>query len=575
MKNILFCFLFLQFMYLSAQNLKQIKRELLKQNIEVESYNNSDSLLLIKYPDGKSIVKGIYPEHDNLPVDGIDTILIDVLNVDTLLYHNRFYFWKEVNAAGTFAEPVLVGDANRNGFAEVYGTDLYFLDAPWPPFPVKIFEYDPEVDSFLVRHTYTDTLLRAKAMYDIDNDGDLDVYIQTYPSSRYGWVLTGSTDTSLPINEIMLNDMGYQMNDPTFGDFNLDGNTDLVYFALSAPNKNFIKTVNAQRNGFDSVYEFRQEDVYSAGFSAEDIDGDGYADIVLGNLKGKIQVLEYSPVLGGYTNSWTGTVGHSNPYMHTASNDIDGNGRKEFWVGGDAYRDGVGITRFTAFEATGDNQFEPVARIEIPGIFSFSAYNMLAKDITGDGVDELIICLDGVFFILTFRGFPNAHNYALYYVKFRDPVPQGVSSQYFGGTMFDIDGDGKLEVIITQDYITHNFNSFQVREFSKIYKTTVGTSVKDEIVSPDNFSISAFPNPFNATQTYEVTVPQHEAFSVVIYDIMGRQIITIAEGIGTGNRERFNWDGKDQYGANVSSGVYIVRLQSKIRSQQIKSVLLK
>lgn len=561
--------------FLHSQNLKQIKQELLKQNIESELYNNSDSLLLIKYPDGKSIVKGIYPENGNLPIDGIDTIVIDVLNVDTLLYHERYSLWNEVNAAGSNAEPVLVGDVNKNGFAEVYGTDLYFLDEPWPPFPVKIFEYDPEVDSFLLRHTYTDTLLRAKALYDIDNDGDDEVYIQTYPSSRYGFVLTGSTDTSLPTNEIMLNDMGYQMNDPTFGDFNRDGNTDLVYFALSAPNKNFIKTVNAQRNGFDSVYEFRQEDVYSAGFSADDIDGDGYADIVLGNLKGKIQVLEYSPALGTYTNSWTGTVGHSNPYMHTSSNDIDGNGRKEFWVGGDAFRDGTGITRITAFEATGDNQYSPVARIEIPGIFSFSAYNMLAKDITGDGVDELIICLDGVFFILTFRGFPNAHNYALYYVKFIDRVPQGVSSQYFGGTMYDIDGDGKMEVIITQDYITHNFNSFQVREFSKIYKPTIGTSVDDEILSPDNFSISAFPNPFNATQTYEVTVPLHEAFSVVIYDIMGRQIITIAEGIGTGSREKLSWNGKDQNGANVSSGVYIVRLQSKIRSQQIKSVLLK
>ncbi len=244
-------------------------------------------------------------------------------------------------------------------------------------------------------------------------------------------------------------------------------------------------------------------------------------------------------------------------------------------MGGDAFRDGVGITRFTAFEATGDNQFQPVARIEIPGIFSFSAYNMLAKDITGDGVDELIICLDGVFFILTFRGFPNAHNYALYYVKFIDRVPQGVSSQYFGGTMYDIDGDGKMEVIISQDYITHNFNSFQIRQFSKIYKTNIGTSVENEIASPDNFSISAFPNPFNATQSYEVTVPLHKEFAVVIYDVMGRQIITLAEGIGTGNRERYDWNGKDQFGSNVSSGVYIVRLQSKIGSKQIKSVLLK
>lgn len=575
MRYLLFCFIFLQSILLYAQSLQQKLQHLSKKNIVIENYNNSDSLFLIKYPNGKYVVKSLYSEDiKQLPQD-VDTIVIDILNVDTLQYHERYSFWKEVNATCGLVAPVLVGDANKNGFAEVYGNDLYFVNDPWIPFPAKIFEYDPVVNDFIVKHIYDDTIVKPKALYDVNNDGNLDVYIQTYPSSKYGWVLTGSTDTSLPIYEIMLNDMGYQMNDPTFGDFNLDCNTDLVYYSLASPGRNFIKTVNTERNGFDSVYEFMQIDEYAAGFSAEDIDGDGYADIVLGNLKGKIQVLEYSPVLSGYTNSWTGTVGHSNPYMHTASNDIDGNGRKEFWVGGDAYRDGVGITRFTAFEATGDNQFEPVARIEIPGIFSFSAYNMLAKDITGDGVDELIICLDDVFFILTFRGFPNAHNYALYYVKFRDPVPQGVSSQYYGGTMYDIDGDGIMEIIISLSYTTHNFNSSQLRNFSKIYKTTIGTSVKDEIVSPDNFMISAFPNPFNATQSYEVAVPLHEEFAVVIYDVMGRRINTLAEGIGTGNRERYDWNGKDQFGSNVSSGVYIVRLQSKIGSKQIKSVLLK
>ncbi|MCC6549377.1 MAG: T9SS type A sorting domain-containing protein [Ignavibacteriaceae bacterium] len=575
MKSIYFCFLFVPIIFLQGQNLKQIKQELLKQNIEIESYNNSDSLLLIKYPGGKSIVKGIYPEQGNLPVDGIDTVVIDVLNVDTLLYHDRYTFWKEVNATCNQVSPVLVGDANKNGFAEVYGNDLYFVDDSWLPFPAKIFEYDPVIDDFIVRHIYIDTLIQPITLYDIDDDGDLEVYIQTFPGGRYGFVMTGSSNSSFPVNEMALNDMGYQMNDRTFGDFNLDDNTDLVYYSLASPGRNFIKTVNSQQNGFDSVFEFRQEDVYSAGFSAEDIDGDGYADIVLGNVKGKIQILEYSPVLGTYTNSWTGTVGHSNPYMHTASNDIDGNGRKEFWVGGDAFRDGVGVTRFTAFEATGDNQFEPVARIEIPGIFSFAAYNMLAKDITGDGVDELIICLDGVFFILTFRGFPNAHNYALYYVKFIDRVPQGVTSQYYGGTMYDIDGDGRMEIIISQDYIINNFGHIKVRKYSKIYRTTIGTSVNDEILLPDNYSISAFPNPFNSTQTFEVTVPQHEGFEVVIYDIMGRQIITLAEGNSTGNRERFNWNGKDETGTNVSSGVYIVRLQTKIGTKQIKSVLLK
>src|SRR5690606_12829358 len=108
----------------------------------------------------------------------------------------------------------------------------------WLPFPAKIFEYDPVIDDFIVRHIYIDTLIQPITLYDIDDDGDLEVYIQTFPGGRYGFVMTGSSNSSFPVNEMALNDMGYQMNDPTFGDFNLDDNTDLVYFSLSAPNKN-------------------------------------------------------------------------------------------------------------------------------------------------------------------------------------------------------------------------------------------------------------------------------------------------------------------------------------------------
>jgi flagellar hook assembly protein FlgD len=73
-------------------------------------------------------------------------------------------------------------------------------------------------------------------------------------------------------------------------------------------------------------------------------------------------------------------------------------------------------------------------------------------------------------------------------------------------------------------------------------------------------SLEIYPNPFNSSTTIEFALPASGKASLVIYDIMGRKVRELVSGqVSAGIRSTL-WDGRDDSGRLVSSGVYIARL---------------
>jgi streptogramin lyase len=87
------------------------------------------------------------------------------------------------------------------------------------------------------------------------------------------------------------------------------------------------------------------------------------------------------------------------------------------------------------------------------------------------------------------------------------------------------------------------------------------SSVNEKSEVPVAFgTITNYPNPFNPSTTIEFTLPSSGKASLVIYDIMGRKVRELISGqISLGMRTVF-WDGRDDSGGTVSSGVYFARL---------------
>jgi len=70
------------------------------------------------------------------------------------------------------------------------------------------------------------------------------------------------------------------------------------------------------------------------------------------------------------------------------------------------------------------------------------------------------------------------------------------------------------------------------------------------------------PNPFNPSTTIRFTVPQSGPANVAIYDVNGRLVRTLVDRPVQAGFHELVWDGRDQMGRAVASGVYLYRLTS-------------
>jgi hypothetical protein len=83
------------------------------------------------------------------------------------------------------------------------------------------------------------------------------------------------------------------------------------------------------------------------------------------------------------------------------------------------------------------------------------------------------------------------------------------------------------------------------------------------------------PNPFNPTTTISFTLPQRELVTLSIYDAAGTLVRTLVNEVRGYGKNEVTWDGRDNAGATVGSGVYFYRLTAGKFSESKKMVMLK
>ncbi|MEN3038427.1 MAG: family 10 glycosylhydrolase [Candidatus Kryptonium sp.] len=84
-----------------------------------------------------------------------------------------------------------------------------------------------------------------------------------------------------------------------------------------------------------------------------------------------------------------------------------------------------------------------------------------------------------------------------------------------------------------------------------------------------------YPNPFNIETTIEFDVPFDSWISLKVYNLLGQEVKTLVEGLKGAGKHKVVWDGKDDNGQIVTSGVYFCRLVAGTFNKSIKMVLVK
>ncbi|HOC25637.1 MAG TPA: FlgD immunoglobulin-like domain containing protein [bacterium] len=98
----------------------------------------------------------------------------------------------------------------------------------------------------------------------------------------------------------------------------------------------------------------------------------------------------------------------------------------------------------------------------------------------------------------------------------------------------------------------------------------------ESVQLPEAFYVEQnYPNPFNPTTTIEYGLPEAAQVRIRIYNMRGELVRTLVDGMQqAGNLVRV-WDGLDNNGSLVPSGVYFCRVQSGYEHKMIKMVFAK
>ena len=80
---------------------------------------------------------------------------------------------------------------------------------------------------------------------------------------------------------------------------------------------------------------------------------------------------------------------------------------------------------------------------------------------------------------------------------------------------------------------------------------------------PAAFSLEQnFPNPFNSSTVINFDVPQAADVAMEVYNLAGQKVAILVDGVRQAGSYQIQWDGKDDAGHELASGVYMYRVRS-------------
>ncbi len=87
--------------------------------------------------------------------------------------------------------------------------------------------------------------------------------------------------------------------------------------------------------------------------------------------------------------------------------------------------------------------------------------------------------------------------------------------------------------------------------------------------------LECYPNPFNPKMTIRYHLPETASVEVAVYDVSGRRVAVLDAGERSAGDHELFWDGVNDAGSRVATGVYFVRLEAGARTCVEKTALVK
>lgn len=107
------------------------------------------------------------------------------------------------------------------------------------------------------------------------------------------------------------------------------------------------------------------------------------------------------------------------------------------------------------------------------------------------------------------------------------------------------------------------YDDFSIQQVNLIV-TALDIPSLTTTLTPSDFQLkSNYPNPFNPETIIEYIVPVNGAVKLIIYNILGQKVRTLVEQVQLAGTYQVFWNGRDELGSALSSGVYFYQLQGE------------
>jgi len=161
---------------------------------------------------------------------------------------------------------------------------------------------------------------------------------------------------------------------------------------------------------------------------------------------------------------------------------------------------------------------------------------------------------------------PDPNDTLTYTWSVNDTVKQVGRSPFFTTTLPVLKGNVIVKVVVT------DMGGLSV----SATWTFLVTAVQKQPSLPTQFGLDQnYPNPFNPTTVISFDVPKPSAVRIVVYDILGKEVRTLVNNTMSPGTYHVTWDGLNDEGRQVSSGIYFYRMEAGSFVSMKKMLLLK
>ncbi|MCP4706188.1 MAG: T9SS type A sorting domain-containing protein [candidate division Zixibacteria bacterium] len=382
------------------------------------------------------------------------------------------------------------------------------------------------------------------------------------------FVTTGDMDGDGQIDIITGGSMGiviyYGVGDGTFGTANVYNFGEQVLDVIVADFDNDthldIATSHAVRdsvgihiNNDDSTYATHMVATGNGTVSLAtgNLDADNYVDILVGCSQGTVWNLK-----NDQSGSFVPTevhIGNLSDPASVAITDLNGDNIGDFGV-----THAVNDFLFTYLN-NGDGTYT----IDKSYVLTDNPTNFEFADINNDSMDDVLICVGSTNEIEIYLN-QGSRVFGLDTAYTVGGTPKGLVFE-------DFDDDGYSDLVVTS--YTTDMAAVLINRLSLILSI-------DEINSgnnlPNDFSLEQnYPNPFNPITKIRFSLPVTSQVKVEVFNILGQSVRDLIDEKLTAGTKEVSWDGLNNSGAEVSSGIYFYKIVTENFEDTKKMVLLK